>query len=276
VPDNSPDAGSPIPIDSSGGHPIVLLVAERGSSMLNEKDVDGTIVTGQWNDYPSRWDRVRELVAALEPYAGEIAFGALSYTGEGMVQCPVIAGTVEPATDDYDNLRAAFPPTDEVRPEVKGESPADAALQVAVDSLTALPNDRAKYILLFTRGTPDTCALPDPQCGGDNALHVIQTAFTSGIRTLVVGFNAADEPVANDLAQAGRGLPVRPPTEDEQTCLYTERSAEGLQFDFTDWRSYTAATYAADGYTYADDLTIPPDDTEAFLNVVEQIATGTF
>jgi hypothetical protein len=113
-----------------------------------------------------------------------------------------------------------------------------------------------KYILLVTDGNPNTCRVGDPQCGQDLSLKAVQDAYTAGVGTFVIGIGdiVANNAGCNagstrcgvshlqDVANAGRGLPVQAPPETYcyEQCVVMETEENCGPF---------SATYAAAGET---------------------------
>jgi hypothetical protein len=111
--------------------------------------------------------------------------------------------------------------------ETDWETPTGHALtRVAADLGMFTPDTPGrKYILFVTDGTPNTCMVPNPNCGQDLALKAVQDAYTAGIGTFVIGIGniVRDNPGCNttsmrcgedhlqDVANAGAGQPVEPP-----------------------------------------------------------------
>jgi hypothetical protein len=111
--------------------------------------------------------------------------------------------------------------------ETDWETPTGHALgRIAADLAAYTPDTPGgKYILFVTDGTPNTCMVPNPNCGQDLSLKAIQDAYAAGIGTFVVGIGSItrDNPgcVPNsmrcgedhlqDVANAGTGQPVEPP-----------------------------------------------------------------
>jgi len=115
-------------------------------------------------------------------------------------------------------------------------TPTGFAIRRVAERLTAFTPDPAgpKYILLVTDGDPDTCMVPNPNCGQDQSIKAVQDAQAGGIGTFVLGIgeivggggcNMAQIRCGvahlQDIANAGTGLPVAQPPADYcyQQCI---------------------------------------------------------
>jgi hypothetical protein len=110
------------------------------------------------------------------------------------------------------------------------ETPTGHAIRRAADDLALVDLDPPgrKYILLVTDGNPNTCQVLDPQCGQDQSIAAAQYARTLGITLLAAGIGdlvqrgATGCPMSarcgtnhlQDLANAGTGRAVQPPSDD--------------------------------------------------------------
>jgi hypothetical protein len=273
---------NPEPSSVLTGTPAVLILANRSSSMFQVYDLDtdtGCPTGGSlaYGSYPSRWDALRAIVASLADLSGDIAFSSLSFNGINGGVCPQVTGNANPV--DFDALLASLPEAEAACPSPKGESPTGAAVDAAADTLVGTAPDSPKYILLITRGVPDSCAVPDPQCGGDPAIGAVQRAYSRGITTLVVSLHEDDDVTVSEyLAQAGRGLTVAPYPEDttQQFCIEQEASARGVPYDLLDWRVGAEATYGPSGFKHSETLSYSGTDMAAIHDALEDIASGTF
>jgi hypothetical protein len=91
----------------------------------------------------------------------------------------------------------------------KGESSVAEGVDYARTKLSGVSGK--KNILLVTDGEPDTCGLPNPQCGHDAAIKAVQDASNAGITVTVVGIGAGDSAPAwylQAMANAGAGQNV--------------------------------------------------------------------
>jgi hypothetical protein len=287
VPEPVPEpSGNPEPVQPStpaGPSPAVMIVAERSSSMFAPQDLaQGTgCATGSspaYGAYPDRWEALRDIVIGLGDLADTIDFTAITYTAQNGGECPIL--TSADALSGYDAIVQALLPSDVACPAVKGEAPTGAAIDAATELLLATAPSAPKYLLLITRGVPDTCAVPDPQCGGDKAIAAVQNAYAQGIITLVVSLHTSTEfPVSEYLAHAGQGDTVPPYPEDsgESYCIEQEYNAEnGTGIADPNWRAYAEASYGASGSRFASTLSYTGDQLDALHATLGQVANGTF
>jgi von Willebrand factor type A domain len=276
--------------------PTVMLVLDRSTSMF-ARDLpmgNGSSPT-PWGSYADRWEALRAAVQLIKPFAADIQLSSLTYTGfsnESDGACPALQGAeIVPALNNFAAVEGMLPESLEAFPlnasgvSVGTETPTGEALQAALEVLSATETEGPKYLVLITDGLPDTCAgRPElinkgDWCSHDPAYGVVQSAYTNGIKTYVIGIGfevgdttgsaAASDHFLNGLAHAGQGLEVAPnPMEGDQPsnlhCIQQESlTARGVapENDFyTNWRMYAAATYGEDGMTYADKLYLQPDD----------------
>jgi hypothetical protein len=185
--------------------PTVLLLIDRSGSMWDSS----------YGDSPTRWQAVYDALmnadGAVQPFASEVRFGLMTYTGESTGGlCPSIT-SVAPALDNYDAIKEVYDAASP-RPTFKAETPTGPGMRAAIGALAEVTEEGPKYIVLVTDGEPDTCATPDPQCGQDESIAAVQAAFAQNIPTLVIGISS-DVGTAHlqDVANAGAGLPVRAP-----------------------------------------------------------------
>jgi hypothetical protein len=272
------------------GDPQVMIVVERSSSMMVPAMSDPDtleIVSGclsgssvAYGSYRDRWEAARAIVAGLEGFSDDIRFAVMTYAGFAEL-CPTLAVTSSASGADFAAIAAALPPSEQACAEMtKAESPMAAAISAAADELETLAPSAPKYILLITRGVPDTCAVPDPQCGGDKAIAAAQTAFASGIKTLVVSLHAEGEiAVSEYVAHAGQGYTVAPYPEDttEVFCIEQERAAMGGgSIIYTEWRDYAEASYGPPGFVHAETLSYTGEQLSQLQTKLNEIVAGTF
>lgn len=143
--------------------------------------------------------------------------------------------------------------------ETQWETPSAFALNRVVDDLTAYNPDPPgpKNILFVTDGTPNTCAVADPNCGQDLAIKAFQDAYAAGINGFIVGVGdvlstqncdpnamhcGADH--LQDMANAGAGQPVA-----EQPMSYWYLQCAVLASGGMGGAGTPQATYVAAGET---------------------------
>ena len=263
--------------------PTVMLVLDRSTSMFKSSLPNGGYSGASFGSFEDRWEGLRAAVAGLEPYSKDVQFGAITYTGYQNGTCPELQGAdIQVATDNFADILALLPPNTEAIPDQASETPTAESMQAALDALLAVPADGPKYLVLITDGLPDMCA-GNPElinkgvwCSHDPAFAVAQDAFAQGVTTYVIGLlgNPSDaneaeagEYFLNGIAHAGQGLDVEPYPEDNLHCIQQEstiaRENPPANDFYQDWRTWAAATYGEDGYTYAEKLYFAPEDGDA-------------
>jgi hypothetical protein len=200
--------------------PTVMILVDRSSSMF---DVP-------YGVYANRWEPLKlalvgngadnlGVVGSLQP---AVRFGFAAYTSQkaNAAACPSVIGAEVPiALANYVPIKQAYdavsydPILDGggANLDFKGETPTGEAINVIAPVLNQFPEPGPKYLLLVTDGQPDTCGVPDPQCGQDVSVAAVQYARTLGIGTFVVGIEMTEFDASRHLTQlanAGTGLPV--------------------------------------------------------------------
>jgi len=203
--------------------PTVVVVVDRSGSMFDQ---------GFWQPlYDALMEPSTGVISKLQD---EVRFGFTAYTNNGndsQSACPIV-DSVSVATSNYDSIKQVYDAAS-VPPNFKAETPTGAALEQVIAELAAYQDPNPKYIILATDGEPDTCANPDPQCGQDQSITALQSAYEQGIGTFVIGIGTGvgDKHLA-DLANAGSGLPVEEP--DDQfinTCVTTGLAQLSAEYD---------------------------------------------
>jgi hypothetical protein len=163
----------------------------------------------------------------VERYQARVRFGFASYRGPGQTAeddaaCAQIT-QVPFGLDNAAGIREVYGTLESLRGY--WETPTGHALARVTRELLAEPSAARKYVFLFSDGAPDTCLTTKPQCGQDRAVFAVQEAFRGGIETRPIGVGFGREYDCNpdesrcgsdhfqDLANAGRGLPVRAPPD---------------------------------------------------------------
>jgi hypothetical protein len=242
--------------------PTVLLLVDRSGSMWDFP----------YGASPTRWQAVYDSVMApdtgvVHALQNEVRFGLMTYTGNSTAnQCPVLS-SVAPALANYEAIKQIYDEAS-VRPTFKADTPTGPGLRGAIDALGAVivPPDEVdgpKVIVLITDGEPDTCATPDPSCGQDESIAAVQAAFDLDIATFVIGIsNDVGTAHLQDIANAGAGLPVRPPDmQFMYNCLnpgFAVRSAR----------------YAAAGETPGTAPVYQPADPAAIASTLRAVIRG--
>ena len=257
--------------------PVVMMLVDRSTSMFASNLPNGA--SPAFGEHPDRWEALRVAVAGLEPLAADVAFGLSTYTGYKDGTCPEMPqiDSIVPGQAEFAQLMAELPSSAEALPPQESETPTHEAIIAGIEALKAVEIVGPKYLLVLTDGEPDTCGVPDPQCGQDAAIGAAQAAFAEGISTYVVGLgDDVGGKFLNDLAHAGQGLDVQPPVENELWCIGQELQARdsASNFDINNYRDFADATYGADGLTYAADLFYQPDDVEALQAQLTEVVSS--
>lgn len=182
--------------------PTVLLLVDQSTSMWDQ----------------SFWEPLKTAVlSVVSELQAEFRFGFAAYSGNAQ-QCPLISG--DPANiqlGNYETIASAY--NGVVRPD-KGETPTPIAIERVTPTLVAFTEEGPKTLLLVTDGQPDFC--DENQCAGDRTVAAVQAAYAQGVGTLVVslGDESAYAAHLNDLANAGAGLGVPHPTEQQMYACY--------------------------------------------------------
>jgi hypothetical protein len=200
--------------NTPGDPGTVVLLIDRSTSMEEDYAADDGLEL-------TRWDAVKQAVLdAAGPLAMNTSgaqFGLFTYTAELMgmdAQCPLVEG-VPPAADNFSAIETFF--SAQELPQSKSETPTGAAVSAVAAQLSSAPSP--KKLVLITDGEPDTCGLPDPQCGHDSTFDALQQAHAAGITTVVIGVGPGGESEGDwakflqDAANAGSGELVADPTE---------------------------------------------------------------
>lgn len=220
--------------------PIVAIVVDNSSSMYKPR--------------AELFDRLYDALmnpttGAIKPLEEKVRFGFSAFRGKEYASVPeddetcAEIVTAPYALANFDEIDAVYKAVgvDGIRPlgcgttpnaagcgEVGWETPTGHSLKRIATDLLEFPADppgSRKYMLFVTDGTPNTCMVPNPNCGQDLALKSIQDAHAAGIGTFVIGIgdiitensgcNATSmrcgEDHLQDLANAGAGQPVAPP-----------------------------------------------------------------
>jgi hypothetical protein len=179
--------------------PTVMLLIDQSGSMA-------------WRFGEStRWDVLRD--AIIDPENGLLTWldatasiGLMLYTSldgdRSSFGCPMVR-SVDVRFGNADEIRRIYELED---PIVDGDTPTGDSIEEAASRLNALGGAAPKYILLVTDGLPDTCAVPDPQNGIDDAVRAVERAYGQGIivRTVGVSADIAAGPLQR-MANAGAG-----------------------------------------------------------------------
>jgi hypothetical protein len=193
--------------------PIVLLV------------IDGSFSMFQSSVWTPMYDALMGPDGPIERYDERVRFGFASYRGPGQTSeddfaCAEVT-YVQAALENSARIRETYGALETRRGYY--ETPTAHALTRVAGALGTAPPDARKYLFLFSDGAPDTCFTTQPQCGQDRAVFAVQAALRAGIQTRAIGVGFGTEYNCDheasrcgadhfqDLANAGRGLPVQAP-----------------------------------------------------------------
>lgn len=190
-----PPACVDVEVDFEPEVPTVITLIDQSGSMIQD-------LAGE-----TRWNAVRDtligtngIIPALED---SVQFGLMLYTGpdqgNGSV-CPLIT-EVAPAVSNLGAITTQYQPDDWL-----WETPTGDSVAAAASSLASYPEP--KVIILATDGEPDTCELPNPQRGQQEAKDAVAAAYGQGITTYVlsVGDDVSDTHL-REVANLGQGYP---------------------------------------------------------------------
>lgn len=176
---------------------IVLLVDQSGSMTDNFQGV-------------SRWDAVDQTLfddgaGVVYQRQDAVRFGLSLYTSDGGFgggECPMLTEAA-PAFGNADALAQLFDDND---PE--SDTPTGDSIDGVAPVLAALDVPGPKIIALATDGEPDTCEVPNPQEGQEEAVTAAQAAFAMGVETKIISVgNDVSDAHLQEMANAGVGLP---------------------------------------------------------------------
>ena len=176
--------------------PPVIVLLDRGDHMAGN-------FAG-----PSRWEAIG--LALFDPIQGVSwawedvrRLGLASFTsfgGDGGGACPVLE-IVAPAALNAATMEASF----------LGQAPEqDNPLADALTAMIPLFAGEPGHLVLLTGRNPDTCATPNPQQGGAQAVLAAQDAFAAGIQTHLVAVGNLTGNYPQSLANAGAGMDGAP------------------------------------------------------------------
>lgn len=240
--------GGKPPVERGPGAPTVLVLLDGSSSMFMPR--------------VALWDAALEALVGdgnpIQEFDDRVRFGFTHFRGASLPHAeddPACATlhSVDFRFDNFGEIRELYQSLGaDYTVEMKWETPTGFALDRSIEALLADEHTSGRqYIVLITDGDPNTCSVLDPQCGQDQSIAAVQRAYAAGIRTYAIGIGdiARDANTGcfsevtrcgtehlQDLANAGRGLPVQLPPDSArfQDCL------ESQDFELR-------ASYAAEG-----------------------------
>jgi hypothetical protein len=209
-------------------NPTVYLLVDRSGSMFHclTGNTGDAVCSDQTN---TSWTHLKTAIEQVLPTLdSQVRFGFTTVWGTDPSQggmCPSIMGkltdNVSPALNNsaaikkvYDGL--AWPPNS-TQSGMKFESPASESLDNVTKALLADTTTGAKYIIFITDGQPDYCDDSNSLCAPDSVVWKLQTAYTDGIKTIVMGIQTAlfdlAPGVLQSWANAGAGEPTMAPVK---------------------------------------------------------------
>ncbi|MDX2055650.1 MAG: vWA domain-containing protein [Polyangiaceae bacterium] len=185
--------------------PTVMFVVDRSSSMFDSH---------YWEPLKAA---VLNVVKALDR---DVNFGFAAYTGVNGGTCPMLNVVDSFALGNAPVIQQAYDMAS-ADPRIesgagKTETPTMRAIEQMIPKLVAAPGPGSKYFVLVTDGEPDFCNDGQEPCAKDQSVAAVQTAYTQGITTFVLGLGSVD--ALADLANAGAGQPVKNPGQDLGYC----------------------------------------------------------
>jgi hypothetical protein len=181
---------------------VTLLVDQSGSMRFGYPDRRSP---------ESRWQIVRsalldEATGVVHELERSIQFGLSFYTshnGYSGGACPMLT-EVQSTTGNYGAIRALY---DATYPD--DDTPTGPAIAAVVSAISAAARKGPEVVLLVTDGEADTCDVPDPQLGQDEAVAAATLAHAAGVDFYVLGISTDISAVnLQQLANAGQGKPV--------------------------------------------------------------------
>jgi hypothetical protein len=174
-------------------------------------DQSGSMTAG-FGGGQDRWQAAHSAITQIVSELDSIvAFGLTTYqsNGGGSVpdQCPVFEFQVAVALDNGSAINMSYP----ANFPGGGDTPTGESITEIVNYLEGsnLPGDGPAIIVLATDGEPDTCAIPNPQTGQDEAVAAAEAAFMSGYETFILSVgNDVSDAHLQDMANVGVGKPV--------------------------------------------------------------------
>jgi len=185
----------------------------------------GAMFSTKFADTTTHWTALLQAFSAdgpLKDYASKMKIGLSTFAGESVAPaCPDLV-TFAPASGTAAAILKAL--TDAQKP-TKGETPTTAAY-TAVATMLQADTAGAKYIVILGDAAPDRCADPSTYCAQDELLQAVQSAYSAGIQTKIIGlpnaflsqglWNQFLQDVAN--AGAGKGVAYTATVTDEYLC----------------------------------------------------------
>jgi len=213
-------------------------------------------------------------LAVIENLQSEVDFGFGDYGSNGTTaaytpmgyaaaMCGIL-NNVPIAPNNYAAIKMKYP--GDMQPYPKTNTPAQIALGQAANYLVQAAAAQTmagtgmvaggKYILLVTDGETDFCDDGNALCPTDAVIAEIESLYTQGITTLVLGLPSSESNISaqalQGFANAGSGVPVQPidtPLTIYQQCQgvpgWAALYAQGPSAALTGNNGVSLATYAS-------------------------------
>jgi len=196
----------------------ILLLVDQSASMTS------AIGPG---DPLRRWEAVYD--ALLEPTTGVVGlvqdstkFGMTFYSSNGGSAggaCPVLVDAVPPDFGTRDAMDLAFDRNfDDAMIDGQipggngGDTPTGESLAAVAQVFAAIDDGTSKAIVLATDGEPDSCLVPNPQNGQQEALNGAAATYDLGIRMFIVSVgNEVSDTHLQQMANVGSGKGILDP-----------------------------------------------------------------
>jgi hypothetical protein len=185
-----------VPVTLAPQHPPVIVLLDQGAHMagnfagLTRWEAIGLALFDPTQGVSWAWEGVRRL--------GLVSF--TSFGGDAGGECPVLE-VVAPNLVNAATMEASF----------LGQAPEqDNPLADALTAMIPLFAGEPGHLILLTGRNPDTCASPNPQQGGPQAVLAAQAAFAAGIQTHLVAVGNLTGNYPQQLANAGAGMDDAP------------------------------------------------------------------
>jgi hypothetical protein len=236
--------------------PTVVLLIDQSGSM--DQQFDGM----------QRLDAVYEALMNLETgvvnaLADDVRFGLSLYTSyNGGPTCPVLT-EVEPEVGNHAAIDAVLADA-----EPEDDTPTGEAILATAETLAAMDAPGDKLILLATDGEPDTCEVPDPQHGQEEAVLSAEAAHAMGVDVVVLAVgNELSMAHQQEMADAGAGVegaPVYRPATRAELVDDFETIIHGVRSCVLDLNGEVDEQYAHEGTVTLNGIELPYGDPDGW------------
>jgi hypothetical protein len=206
---------------------------EKTPTVLILLDGTGTMYEPREKGWGAVFDALVGDEGLIDEFGDRVRFGLSVFRGS-VVSIP---DESDPLCSELHNVDFAFENKDAIRtrlelleqdyvPGMRWDNPIGNIVTRSAEALLADPAPGTKHIVFFTDSDPNTCAMVDPQCGQDQAIHAVQEAYDAGVFFYAIGVGEmASGPGCDpawarcaelfiaDMSSAGQGHPVTAPPE---------------------------------------------------------------